>query len=83
MNRSRQKILLAVCFPIVVLVALTVHKNYLFSVGKEVTLPIDGYDPRDLISGHYLIYTIDYGVEGICQDNQTRAKEAFVCLGNN
>lgn len=26
----------------------------------EVTLPITGYDPRDLLSGHYLLYQIEW-----------------------
>jgi len=28
--------------------------------GTEVKLPIRGYDPRDLFSGHYLVYEIDW-----------------------
>ena len=37
--------------------------------GKEIILNISGYDPRDLISGHYLSYSIDYGVETTCDYN--------------
>ena len=29
---------------------------------QEVTLAVTGYDPRDLLSGHYLRYRVDYGV---------------------
>ena len=28
--------------------------------GKEVTVTISGYDPRDLLSGHYISFTIDW-----------------------
>ncbi len=28
---------------------------------QEVTLAVKGYDPRDLLSGHYLRYQVDYG----------------------
>jgi hypothetical protein len=28
--------------------------------GKEVKVAITGYDPRDLLSGHYIQYTIDW-----------------------
>lgn len=30
------------------------------SFGQDVILPIRGYDPRDLISGHYIRYQIDW-----------------------
>ena len=27
--------------------------------GKQITLPVTGYDPRDLLSGRYIAYQID------------------------
>lgn len=50
-------------------------------MGEEVTLSIEGYDPRDLLSGHYLTYRVIYGVNDVCNDNKYRSKkEGFICL---
>ena len=66
-------------FPIVVLAGLTGYRKFHQSSGVEVILPISGYDPRDLLSGHYLIYQVNYGVPALCL-NTPHASEAFVCL---
>ena len=48
-------------FPIFVLfvwtLSLSIQKTFL----PEVTVRITGYDPRDLLSGHYISYVIDWG----------------------
>ncbi|WP_078127490.1 GDYXXLXY domain-containing protein [Leptospira alexanderi] len=41
--------------------------------GKELILPITGYDPRDLLSGHYLRYDILYQSDSICQNPNTNS----------
>lgn len=82
MIKSRKWILIALIFPIVSLLALTGYKKYVLSFGKEVTLPITGFDPRDLLSGHYIIYSVQYGVEGICKDRYEEKIDAYVCLDN-
>ena len=51
---------------------------YVLSVsGKEVTLAVKGYDPRDLLSGRYIAYQIDWEKTncgqfegGICPENE-------------
>lgn len=47
--------------------------------GTEVKLPIRGYDPRDLFSGHYLVYTIDWDKADCTQfpGQQCPPEEAF------
>ncbi len=79
MQLSKNGLLLVLGFPIFSLMALTAYKKHILSTGIEVVLPIKGYDPRDLLSGHFLIYRIDYGVEGICTGNQEQ-QTAYVCL---
>ncbi len=74
MIQSKRILIVAFVLPIVILFALTLYKRSVVSYGQQVTLPIEGYDPRDLLSGHYLIYRINYGIEGLCtgsSDNQT------------
>jgi len=35
--------------------------------GETVRLRITGYDPRDLLAGHYLRYRVDFGATVACQ----------------
>ncbi|MBF0368860.1 MAG: GDYXXLXY domain-containing protein [Magnetococcales bacterium] len=67
MNRSRIWAVTALLIPIMALSALAWQKHRLFTTGTEVTFAIQGFDPRDLLSGHYLIYRIDYQAEDPCQ----------------
>lgn len=78
MIRSKRVLLAALLFPIFVLMALAAFKAYVVSLGKEVVLPITAYDPRDLLAGHYLAYTVQYDVSGICVDAVNLP--AYVCL---
>ena len=79
MIQSRKALIVALLVPIVALILLAGYKKTVLIAGKEVVLPIRGYDPRDLLSGHYLLYSIDYGVDEVCAKNQGQ-RVAFVCL---
>lgn len=46
--------------PPAILALLTIYWTVIRLVLPEVTLRINGYDPRSLLSGHYLSYTIDW-----------------------
>lgn len=78
MIKNKKILILVLAFPILCLIILTGYKKYILSFGQEVVLPISGYDPRDLLSGHYLIYNIEYGVENICYESNHA--EAYICL---
>ena len=62
MNR-RAWLLVAVALPILVLAGWVWHQERQLARGTPVILDITGYDPRDLLSGHYLRYRVDWGVE--------------------
>ena len=79
MIHSKKMLVIALAIPIMALATLTAYKKYVLSFGTEVVLPIIGYDPRDLLAGHYLIYRIDYGVENICAANLGQ-QTGYVCL---
>lgn len=79
MIQTKKALIIALLFPILALMALTAYKKYVLSFGEEIILPISGYDPRDLLSGHYLIYQIDYGVHGVCTSNSGQ-QAGYVCL---
>lgn len=77
---AHNRLLLVLAAPIVFLAVLVGHKQYLLSAGDEVVLPITGRDPRDLLAGHYVIYTIDYGTDGVCQATARRDREkGYIC----
>lgn len=65
MNK-RTLLAIALTLPILALAATAWMKSTQRSSGAEVALPIEGFDPRDLLSGHYLIYQVDYGLENLC-----------------
>lgn len=76
---ARTKLIIALLIPILGLLALTLYKRNIYHNGKEVILDIEGYDPRDLLSGHYIRYTVKYGVDNICPDKYY-VESAYLCL---
>lgn len=79
MIKTKSSLIVALIFPIFFLAALTIYKHINLSKGSEVILPISGYDPRDLLSGHYLVYRINYGVETLCP-SPTQRITGYVCF---
>jgi uncharacterized membrane-anchored protein len=79
MNRSPKLIIAALAFPILALLGLAINKATTREMGRIVTFKITGYDPRDLLSGHYLIYQIDYGFPGLCTNPAMQGQTIFVC----
>ena len=76
----KNKLLIAaLIFPIVILGLITVNKYAKVNFGTELTIPIKGFDPRDILSGHYLIYRIDYGPNANC-DYEKYTEDAYMCL---
>ncbi len=71
-----KKILSLILFtPLLCLVVWCLFLNYQRENGMNLTLPIMGYDPRDLLSGHYIQYQIDWqkvdcGIfpQGVCPE---------------
>ena len=73
--------------PLIVMGAWVLLLSLALARSTQVTLPIRGYDPRDLLRGHYLQYTVDYGIRSTIEslpgysDLGGRTGAAFcVCL---
>lgn len=79
MISSKRFVALALFFPVFCLAVLAFYRSSIRLVGKEITLNITGYDPRDLLSGNYLIYTIDYQIPDLCSGNVSEEHPIFVC----
>lgn len=77
--KNRWTLTLALLLPIALLATQTWVHHQQRETGDTILLPIKGFDPRDLLSGHYLIYKIDYG---IAENNTCPASDidAVVCL---
>jgi uncharacterized membrane-anchored protein len=83
MIRGRAGLALALALPIVALLGWMVLAELGRSTGRELTLPITGADPRDLLAGHYLTYQVDFGLpaSALCSDaGTTWTGPAYVCL---
>lgn len=65
--------LILTAIPVVLLACLTLYLAIVRSQLPEVTVRIAGYDPRDLLSGHYIAYTIDW------QQTDCKQFEGAVC----
>ncbi len=77
--KTKIGLILALLLPIVVLAgnAWLHHQQRIH--GETVILPIKGFDPRDLLSGHYLLYRIDFGITEN-SDCPTSDISASLCL---
>lgn len=72
-------VLFSVLLPVVVLLGWVVKLELTKHHGREVELKVQAYDPRDLLSGHYLQYTVDYG-ERVCDHGFGHRPDVCVCL---
>ncbi len=75
---ARWRLLAALALPLAMLAAMALNHQWRRDHGREVVLPIQGFDPRDLLAGHYLRYRIDYGVKP-CQAPRN-LPDASICL---
>ena len=67
---------IALGFPILYLMGIMGINEYQLRKSQTLTLPIQGYDPRDLLSGYYLRYKVKYGVK--CpKKNKSKTERRF------
>jgi len=71
----------AITFPIIALLCLLLYKQHIINTGQNIRLDIVGFDPRDLLSGHYLRYRIDYHSRNQCQMSPEPSRQTVrLCL---
>jgi uncharacterized membrane-anchored protein len=71
----------AIIFPIIALLCLLLYKQNIINTGQNIRLDIVGFDPRDLLSGHYLRYQIDYHSRNPCQTSPKPSRQTVrLCL---
>lgn len=79
MIRTKSFLILALLFPVITLMLLTVYNRHILNTGYEVILAVQGYDPRYLLTGHYLTYRVEYGVTPNCSYHEG-SYQAYICL---
>lgn len=78
------KIITALSTPIIALFLWVVVLCAKYMLMPEIIVTISGYDPRDLISGHYIAYTIDWDNTDCTQFSDGKCpKEEFEHYGLN
>jgi len=76
-----KKILVAVLIPFLLLCLLIVRAEIHIQQGREWTFHVQGYDPRDLLRGHYLRFNLRYNwVDGKSQCES--AHDCCLCLSD-
>lgn len=77
---------LAVLLPLVGILSLIARGELLLRAGKSFRIGMTGYDPRDLLSGHFLqyAYDLDWQGESTCgalgQSGQPLGLDAACCI---
>ncbi len=70
---------LVIILPVLVMLGWVLMQERAVVTGTHVRLKIMGFDPRDLLSGHFLQFRIDYQNASVCPDNKYEASQC-VCL---
>lgn len=76
MNRSALRVL-SLTLPLLGLAATWGFTHVRAQQGIEWDVPIAGYDPRDLLRGHYVVYTYDWP---LAEDAERLAYARELCL---
>ncbi len=76
----KNKFLLLIFFiPVFCLFLWACFLEYDKNSGRKILVTIKGYDPRDLLSGHYIRYVIDWGKTDINQfNNKPFTQQEFI-----
>ncbi len=66
-------------FPVLCLLGFVGFNEYHLLTSRELVLPIEGFDPRDFLSGHFLRYRIQYALKCPAAVKSIRQK-AYMCF---
>jgi len=78
---TSKKVLMAVLIPFILLCLLIIRAEFHISQGKEWKFQVQGYDPRDLLRGHYLRFNLRYNwAEGNSQCENVN--DCCLCLSD-
>lgn len=72
-------VLCAISIPFILLCLLIVRAEYHIRNAEQWTFEVTGYDPRDLLRGHYLQFRLDYDWD-TTQNSCSDQKKCCLCL---
>jgi uncharacterized membrane-anchored protein len=75
---ERRSLLLALALPIVAVALMAARAEHVSRTGRQVRLKIEGYDPRDILSGQYLRYKVAFRWDAT--GDRCAAAECCYCL---
>ncbi len=75
---KNKKVLIAVAIPFLVLCLLIIRAEYHIISGEQWKFEITGYDPRDLLRGHYLRFRIAYDWD--TKEDSCSVQSCCLCL---
>lgn len=76
----RTRIISVVVAPLVVIAAWLAYLAAAVAGGSDLVFKVEGYDPRDLLRGHFIAYRVVYDLEAADRLERTPAREACVCV---
>jgi uncharacterized membrane-anchored protein len=77
-SRGSRTLLLALALPIVAVALMAVRAEMVSRTGRAYRLKIEGYDPRDILSGQYLRYRVAFRWDAV--GDRCTAAECCYCL---
>lgn len=83
MMSINKKLAAALAVPMICLALLCAYKAIHVMAGKTVVIPITGFDPRDILSGHYLTYRLKIETGNACQNDDRERDSLALCLSLN
>jgi hypothetical protein len=73
-------IIAALALPVLALAALVADQEWQRADARILSVPLRGYDPRDLLRGHYLLAQIDWDWEGEPQGASGASVKGAACV---
>ncbi len=76
---DKRKKIIALLIPILIILGAIGKSEYQLATGETWRFKISGYDPRDLLRGHYVMYQVEFDWEEGKKDCPDK-KDCCVCL---
>ena len=76
---KNKQVLIAVAIPFILLSLLIIRAEYHIRTGDQWSFEITGYDPRDLLRGHYLQFRLAYDWDS-GKDTCNSGQDCCLCL---
>lgn len=73
-------VIAALAFPVLALAALVGHQELLLANARILSVPLTGFDPRDLLRGHYIRAQMDWDWERAPAVNDYEAVDGALCV---